>query len=138
MTLVTTSPPTVLCLLTALSVAPGCVPREDVAVPAAVCSSIAPSENPLHDPQRIAGFEILSGPNRPGKPLMAHVLTREWLSAIVACDHQIRHTEHPNCPLALEDVQVSVDSTGHYFAVYMTSDDRNVAKEIVRRAARVR
>jgi hypothetical protein len=66
-------------------------------------------------------------------------LTAEWLQRVVDC-HRARAAAMgfnmsgmEYCPLMLKDVTAEVTSVGNGFAVDVTSNDRDVAREILRR-----
>lgn len=67
-------------------------------------------------------------------------LTAEWLQRIVDCHiaraSAVGHNmpEMDYCPLVLKNVTAQVSSTGTGFAVAVTSDNPETAKEIIRRA----
>lgn len=67
-------------------------------------------------------------------------MTAEWLQRIVDC-HLARASaaghdmpEMTYCPLVLKDVTAKVSSTGNGFAVEMSSENADTAKEILRRS----
>ncbi len=67
-------------------------------------------------------------------------LTAEWLQRVVTC-HLARSStlghnakEMDYCPLSLKDVTATVTSVGDGFAIAVRSDNRDSAKEILRRA----
>jgi hypothetical protein len=67
-------------------------------------------------------------------------LTAEWLQRVADCHvaraSAVGHTmpEMDYCPLVLKNVSAKVSSTGTGFAVAVTSDNPETAKEIIRRA----
>ena len=70
-------------------------------------------------------------------------MTAEWLQRVIDC-HLARNAslghvvpEMPNCPLVPKGVQVHVSSTGNGFAVAISSDDMETAREILARAQRI-
>ena len=85
----------------------------------------------IPDEARVAGARIVMR----ARPAM----TREWLQRTVDCYVARTHSgpvtpEMTTSPLALDEVEATVESTGDGFAINVTSEDNRVVKEIIRRA----
>jgi len=104
--------------------------REDITSVSTIEESPPPAME-IPDESRTAGARIVMR----ARPAM----TREWLQRNVDC-YMARAKSGPltpemvTSPLALDDIEATVESTGDGFAVNVTSEDNRVVKEIIRRA----